>query len=149
MPTLVFKAMWGLALKYLVDVTFRPHSASSHNPLRFSHRHRLDLLVPRRRTAMTHSFTSNWSLFLECTLSFCTLYFSFSQSLFFLCLSQSLFLLMRPSLLNGSSPLEALYKCLNTICVRQCQSFLSIKALESTVSHALSEERDKRGHGEI
>jgi len=32
--TLIFKAQWGLAPKYLVDVILRPHSASSNRPLR-------------------------------------------------------------------------------------------------------------------
>ena len=51
--TLIFKAQRGLAPKYLVDVILRPHSASSHRPLRSSNR--LDLLVPRTRTAMAQS----------------------------------------------------------------------------------------------
>jgi len=48
--TLIFK---GLAPKYLVDVILRPHSASSIRPLRSLNR--LDLLVPRSRTALAQS----------------------------------------------------------------------------------------------
>ena len=50
---LIFKAQRGLAPKYLMDLILRPHSASSHRPLRSSNR--LDLLVPRSRTAMAQS----------------------------------------------------------------------------------------------
>src|ERR1043165_921434 len=51
--TLIFKAQRGLAPKYLVDAIRRPHSASSHRTLRSCNR--LDLLVPRSRTAMAQS----------------------------------------------------------------------------------------------
>ena len=51
--TLIFKAQSGLAPKHLVDVILRPHSASSHRRLRSCSR--LDLLVPRTRTAMAQS----------------------------------------------------------------------------------------------
>ena len=51
--TLIFKAQRGLAPKYLVGVILRPLSATSHRPLRSCNR--LDLLVPRSRTAMAQS----------------------------------------------------------------------------------------------
>jgi len=51
--TLIFKAPRGLAPKYLVDAIRRLHSSSSHRTLRSSNR--LDLLVPRSRTAMAQS----------------------------------------------------------------------------------------------
>src|SRR6218665_1070513 len=51
--TLIFKVQRGLALKYLVDVILHPHSASSNRPLRSPNR--LDLLVPRSRTALAQS----------------------------------------------------------------------------------------------
>lgn len=41
-------------LTLVVDIILRPHPASSFRPLRSS-LHRLDLLVPRRATAMTQS----------------------------------------------------------------------------------------------
>jgi len=41
--TLIFKGQWGLAPKFLVDVIFRPHSASSNRPLRSLNR--LEFLV--------------------------------------------------------------------------------------------------------
>src|SRR6218665_927660 len=48
--------------------------------------------VPRRTVlAQSRSFASIMFLSLECTFSFCTLYFSFRQSLIFPCLSQNLF----------------------------------------------------------
>jgi hypothetical protein len=50
---LMFKAQKGLAPKYLTEVLLRPHSVSSHRPLRSSNR--LDLFVPRTRTAMAQS----------------------------------------------------------------------------------------------
>ena len=50
---LIFKAQRGLAPKYLVDAIQRSLSASSHRALRSSNR--LDLLVPRSRTAMAQS----------------------------------------------------------------------------------------------
>ena len=50
---LVAKAQRGLASKYLTDLIFRPHSVSSHRPLRSSNR--LDLLPRRARTAMAQS----------------------------------------------------------------------------------------------
>ena len=51
--TLILKSQRGLAPKYLTKTLLRPHSASSHRPLRSSNR--LDLLVPRSRTAMAQS----------------------------------------------------------------------------------------------
>ena len=51
--TLILKSQRGLAPKYLTNALLRPHSASSHRPLRSSNR--LDLLVPRSRTAMAQS----------------------------------------------------------------------------------------------
>ena len=51
--TLVFKVQRGLAPKCLVDVILRPISASSSHPLRSINR--LDLLVPRSRTALALS----------------------------------------------------------------------------------------------
>ena len=51
--SLIFKAQRGLAPQYLVGVILRPHSASSHRPLRSCNR--LDLLVPRSRTAMAQA----------------------------------------------------------------------------------------------
>jgi hypothetical protein len=55
---LVAKAQRGLAPKYLTDLIFRPHSVSSHRPLRSSNR--LDLRPCRARTAMAQyrSFAS-------------------------------------------------------------------------------------------
>jgi len=50
---LVSKAQRGLVQKYLTDVIHRPISVSSHRPLRSLKR--LDLLVPRTRTAMAQS----------------------------------------------------------------------------------------------
>src|SRR5678816_4705682 len=51
--SLIFKAQRGLAPQYLIGVILRPHSASSHRPLRSCNR--LDLLVPRSRTAMAQA----------------------------------------------------------------------------------------------
>src|SRR6218665_724656 len=51
--TLIFKAQRGLAMKYLVDVIFRYHSASFNRPLHSLFR--LDLLVPHSRTAVAQS----------------------------------------------------------------------------------------------
>ena len=49
----IFKAQRDLAPKYLVDVILRLHSASSNHTLRSLDR--LDLLVPRSRTALAQS----------------------------------------------------------------------------------------------
>jgi hypothetical protein len=51
--TLVIKSQMGLAPKYLCDQILRPPSATSLRPLRSSDR--LDLFVPRVRTAMAQS----------------------------------------------------------------------------------------------
>jgi len=55
----------------------------------------------------------NWSLSFECAFSFCPLYFSF-----ILCISQNLFLpwaLHTGCVSEQFTPMEALYKCLNTL----------------------------------
>src|SRR6218665_1967145 len=94
-----------LGPKYLVDVIIRPHSASSNRPLSSSNR--LDLLVPRSRTALAQprSFASiGPALWTELSPSVRSTFFR--QSLVFLCVSQNLFFLMGPctlaAFLNGS-----------------------------------------------
>src|SRR6218665_2453308 len=84
--TLIFKAQRGLAPKFLVDVILRTHSASSSRPL--CSLDRLDLLVPRSRTAplaQSRSFASIgpslWdALFLTGSLSSS---FAFPKTYFF------------------------------------------------------------------
>src|SRR5688572_33113437 len=89
--SLIFKAQRGLAPQYLVGVILRPHSASSHRPLRSCNR--LDLLVPRSRTAMAQarSFASIgpslWNALSPSVRSKIL-----SGSLFFLRFSQNLFI---------------------------------------------------------
>src|SRR6218665_205781 len=109
--TLIFKAQRGLAPKFLVDVILRTHSASSSRPL--CSLDRLDLLVPRSRTALAQSRSfasigpSLWDHF-------------FLQAVFHLPLPFPNPIFSHGALQTGSSSerftqLEALCKCLNTI----------------------------------
>jgi len=119
MLTLIFKAQLGLAPIYLVDVILHPHSASSNHPLHSLNR--LDLFVPHSRTALaqSRSFASIGP----------TLWNALSPSIRSTCLSGSLsssfaflktYFFSHGALHTGSAserftPLEALYKYLNTI----------------------------------
>src|SRR6218665_1270327 len=101
--TLIFKAQWDIVTRYLVDVIL---SASFSRPLRSIDR--LDLLVPRSRTALAQSRSfasicpSLWNA-LSPSLRSTFLSGSLSSSLAFLkTYFFSLDLLMGATLMNGS-----------------------------------------------
>jgi len=115
---LIFKAQQGLALNYLVDVILRPHSASSNRSLRSLNR--FDLIVKHSRSALAQSrFFASIGPFLWNALSpsvrstFLTR--SLSSSFAFLKTNLSHGTLHTGSTSERFTPLEVLYKCLNTI----------------------------------